>query len=541
MSREPETALQVFRENARCRPNDTQLIYFDTALTMREIDEMSDALAAALAAKGIGTGDRVAAFMQNMPHFVITLLAAWKVGAIFVPVNPMLQGDELKHQLNDCGAVVLVALDVLWPASAKHVVQVTSVHTVIAVSARSMQQRNDGRVLADASVETTTGALDFDELIEKFRGSRPEPQDPVAEDVAFICYTSGTTGEPKGAMCSHRNVVSVAQAIRDVTQINSESRILALAPLFHITGLMVELLPALTSPCPLILSFRFHPEVMLESIREHRPTFAVGPITAYIGLLQSPGFNKEDFETFDRVYSGGAPISQASAKAFEERTGRQLLGAYGMTEATAATHLTPNGKRPPVDPNTGALAVGLPTPGTTVRIVDECGKPVPIGTPGEVVLASPGVISGYWQRPDATAATIRDGVLYSGDIGIVDSDGWLFVVDRKKDLINCSGFKVWPREVEDALYEHPAVMEAAVVGVPDPYRGETIKAYVSLKDPGSIDSAGLIEFLADRLAAYKRPREIEIMASLPKNSSGKILRRVLRDATPSALPTATFN
>ncbi len=541
MSREPVTALQVFRENARRRPNDTQLIYFDTALTVREVDEMSDALAAALAAEGVGSGDRLAAFLQNMPHFVVTLLASWKIGAIFVPVNPMLRPAELQHQLDDCGAVALVALGALWSATARHVVGATNVRTVITVSPRSMQHRNDDRVLADAAMEPTAGVDDFDELIGKFQGSRPQWHVPAADDTAFLCYTSGTTGDPKGAMCSHRNVISVARATCDVTQIDSKSRLLGLAPLFHITGLMVQLLPALMSPCPLLLSFRFHPGVMIDSIREHRPTFAVGPITAYIGLLAHPGFRTEDFAAFDRVYSGGAPISPASARAFEKRTGQQLLGAYGMTEATAATHLTPKGMRAPADPSTGALAVGLPTPGTTVKIVDDDGNPVPVGTSGEVVLSSPGVISGYWRRPEATAATIRDGLLYSGDIGVVDDDGWLFLVDRKKDLINCSGFKVWPREVEDALYEHAAVLEAAVVGVPDPYRGETVKAYVSLKEPHSVIGAELAEFVNDKLAAYKRPREVEVLESLPKNSSGKILRRVLRDSASNSLPTATLD
>lgn len=389
-----------------------------------------------------------------------------------------------------------------------------------------------------AKVETASDTRDFDSLLDEFVGQQPRWHEPSPDDAAFICYTSGTTGPPKGAVCSHRNVLAVARATCKVATIGAHSRVLGLAPLFHITGLMVQLVPALISPCPLVLSFRFQPGVMLDSIREHRPTFAVGPITAYIGLLQDPGFSQSDFASFDRVYSGGAPISPASARSFEERTGKQLLGAYGMTEATAATHLTPKGMRPPVDPDTGALAVGLPTPGTTVSIVDDEGVEVPSGTAGEVVLSSPGVISGYWQNPEATAATVRDGRLYSGDIGVVDDDGWLFLVDRKKDLINCSGFKVWPREVEDALYEHPAVREAAVVGVPDPYRGETVKAYVSLKEPGSIGGAELSDFVSDRLAAYKRPGTIEVLDELPKTSSGKILRRALRDAPPSALPTA---
>lgn len=537
---EPTTTLGAFRENSRSYPDHPQLIYFDTVLTVRQVDELSDALAAALADEGVSAGDRVAALMQNMPHYVLTLLAAWKLGAILVPVNPMLRAAELEHHLNDCGAVVLVALDTLWRDVARDVVAATAVRRVIIARTCGMQSRNDARVLADVVADQAVGTLEFETLLAEYRGRTTQLHYPAPEDIAFLCYTSGTTGAPKGAMCSHHNVISVARATCAVTTVGPHSTVLALAPLFHITGLMVQLVPALISHCPLVLTFRFHPGVMLDSIREHRPTFAVGPVTAYIGLLQDAGFSTSDFAAFDRVYSGGAPISPAAARSFAERTGRQLLGAYGMTEATAATHLTPKGMRPPVDPTTGALAVGLPTPGTSVRIVDDDGNELPAGSPGEVVLSSPGVVSGYWNRPDATAATIRDGLLYSGDIGVVDEAGWLFLVDRKKDLINCSGFKVWPREVEDALYEHPAVLEAAVVGMPDRYRGETVKAFVALKEPGSADAADLSAFVKERLAAYKRPSEMVILDSLPKTSSGKILRRALRDSTTS-LPTAALD
>ncbi|MGV9711008.1 class I adenylate-forming enzyme family protein [Gordonia sp. NPDC003424] len=537
----PTTALTVFRDNARHFPDSVQLVYFDRSLTVAEVDELSDAVAVGLRERGVGPQDRVAAYMQNMPQYVITMLAAWKLGAILVPMNPMLRSGELEHQLNDCGATVLVALATLWRDVARDVVDATPVRHVITAAPRGMQSRNDARLLADESIDVGTDVTDFDDLISRHRGAAPPEYDSAPEDVAFLCYTSGTTGAPKGAKCSHANALAVARATCTVAEIGSDSRILALAPLFHITGLMVQLVPALISHCPLVLSYRFHPSVMLDSIREYRPTFAVGPITAYIGLLQEPTFAKDDFAGFDRVYSGGAPISPASARSFEERTGQQLLGAYGMTEATAATHLTPKGMRPPVDPTTGALAVGLPTPGTSVRIVDDEGNDLPAGQAGEVVMSSPGVISGYWNRPDATAATIRDGWLYSGDIGVVDDEGWLFLVDRKKDLINCSGFKVWPREVEDALYEHPAVLEAAVVGVPDEYRGETVKAYVSLKEAGSVTPEELSAFVGKILAAYKRPSAIEILDDLPKTTSGKILRRTLRDRSANGLPSASLS
>jgi long-chain acyl-CoA synthetase len=331
-------------------------------------------------------------------------------------------------------------------------------------------------------------------------------------------------------MSTHRNVVTQAQSFANWIELGFASRVLGLAPLFHITGMMCQLIPCLVTATPLVLAFRFHPEVLLDAIRRTHPTFAVGPVTAFVGMVQAPSFARGDFGSFERIHSGGAPISPATSRQFFEQTGQRLLGAYGMTEATAATHLGPKGVDAPVDPNSGALAVGIPMPGVTCRIVDDEGAEVPLGTAGEVVLESPGVVSGYWNRPEDSAFTIRDGRLYSGDIGVMDEQGWLYLVDRKKDLIICSGFKVWPREVEDALYEHPAVREVAVVGVPDAYRGETVKAFVSLRPGAEVDANELIAFAGERLAAYKRPAELVVLNDLPKTVSGKILRRALRGA-----------
>lgn len=541
MTPDQKTALETFQDHVRQAPDDPQLTYFDTTLSVRQVDELSDAMARALESFGIAPGARIALFMQNMPHFAITLLAAWKLGAIPVPLNPMLRTTELKHHLDDSGAELLVALDNLWEGVARDVVGSTGVGTVIIASPRSLQHRDDNRLQLEEDVSVTGDVVRFEDLLVRFEGKAPQPRGASLDDVAFLCYTSGTTGPSKGSVSTHRNVVEIARTICEVADLDSDSRVLGLAPLFHITGIMVQLVPALLARSVLILSYRYHPGVMLDSIKEHLPTFSVGPITAYIGLLQHPEFSKEYFRSFDRVYSGGAPISPSTARTFEERTGQQLLGAYGMTEATAATHLTPKGERSPVDPMTGALSVGKAIPGVSVRIIDDAGSDVPNGTPGEVLLSSGGVIAGYWHRPEDTAATIRDGWLHSGDIGVVDDDGWLYLVDRKKDLINCSGFKVWPREVEDALYEHPAVLEAAVIGVPDPYRGETVKAYVSLKEPESVSSDALQDFVRTRLAAYKRPEVIEILDDLPKTSSGKILRRALREEPSNGLSAASLD
>ncbi|MDH6285012.1 class I adenylate-forming enzyme family protein [Prescottella agglutinans] len=534
------SVLDAFRRNAEEYPDSRLVTYFDSVLTFGDVDRLSDAFAVALSERGVRQGDRVAIYMQSCPQYIVCLLAAWKIGAVHVPMNPMLRESELRYHLDDCGALVLVALDSLWEESGRRAVDSTNVQSVITTSAQDMQTRNDIRLFSDARRHTMHDSEDMVELLRSFDGRQPKPFTPEPDDIAFLCYTSGTTGKPKGSMSTHRNVVVLSQVVRDVFELGPASTVLGLAPMFHITGLVVQFAPCLLSRSAVVLTHRFHPDVMLDSIREYRPTHAVGAITAFVALTQATGSTREDWSSFTRIYSGGAPVSPATATAFERFTGHQLLGAYGMTEATGATCLGPAGMSAPVDPSTGALAVGIPIPGTTIRIVDDAGTEVPSGTPGEVVFEGPGVCAGYWNRPEATAETIRSGQLYSGDIGVMNEGGWVFLVDRKKDLINCSGFKVWPREVEDALYENPAVREAAVVGVPDPYRGETVKAFVSIAPGHTATPESLRDFLADRLAAYKRPAVIEILSDLPKTASGKILRRALRP-DPQGLPSAELN
>jgi long-chain acyl-CoA synthetase len=298
--------------------------------------------------------------------------------------------------------------------------------------------------------------------------------------------------------------------------------------LFHITGLICQIVTSLVAPSPLILSYRFEPEVMLDSIREYTPGFALGAVTAFVALTGAESFTRSDFSSFERIYSGGAPVSAATAQKFEAATGCQMHGCFGMTETSAPTIFAPFGIPGRVDPASGALTVGIPSPGTMARIVDDEGNEVSAGESGELVFEGPQVTAGYWNRPEETAAAIRGGRLYSGDVAVMDADGWFYIVDRKKDVIISSGYKVWPREVEDVLNEHPLVIESAVVGVPDDYRGETVKAYVSLRDGAELDPQMLMRFAGERLSAYKRPRTVVILPSLPKTMSGKILRRELR-------------
>ncbi|MGZ4517665.1 MAG: class I adenylate-forming enzyme family protein, partial [Mycobacteriaceae bacterium] len=372
------------------------------------------------------------------------------------------------------------------------------------------------------------GTTDFSEVIARHHGQVPPPVQFGLDDVAFLTYTSGTTGVPKGAMNTHRNVVFTAQVYRDWMGLRADGSIFGMAPLFHITGLIGHVAVSLLTPMPLVLAFRFEPQVVLDALRECRPTFTIGAITALNALIGAPEFSKDAFSSFEVIYSGGAAISPTAEKAFLAATGKQVHNAYGLTETTSPMTATPFGAPSPVDPTSGALSVGVPVPNTIVRIVGDDGADVPLGEVGEIVAQGPQVVAGYWGKPDETAANLPGGALKSGDVGFMNPEGWVFIVDRKKDMINASGYKVWPREVEDVLAEHPAVREAAVVGVPDEKRGETVKAYVSIKPGATVTPEELIAHCKERMAAYKYPRIVVLLDELPKTATGKILRRELR-------------
>jgi long-chain acyl-CoA synthetase len=380
-------------------------------------------------------------------------------------------------------------------------------------------------VLAGVGRRRPSGTSDLVALVERHRNSAPPAADP--DEIAFLTYTSGTTGPPKGAMNTHRNVVFNAQVYRDWIRLGEDDSVFAAAPLFHITGLIGHAAIAMLVPIPLVLFHRFEPGVALEQAERHRPTFTIAAITAFIALLNHPDAETRDLSSLRKVFSGGAPIPAATVEAFEETFGAYIHNIYGLTETTSPSHAVPLDRRAPVDESSGALSVGVPVFNTVVRVVGEDGDELPPGEIGEFVTSGPQVVPGYWEKPEETEHALPGGALKTGDVGFMDGDGWFYLVDRKKDQINASGFKVWPREVEDALYEHPAVAEVAVVGVPDDYRGETVKAFVVLAHDASADE--LIAFARERLAPYKIPREIAFTGDLPKTSTGKILRRALRD------------
>ncbi len=524
----PDT-LAMFAAAVQRTPEAPAIKYFDGRVGFRELDELSDAFAAGLAANGFVVGDRAGLYLQNVPQFLIAMIGIWKAGGIAVAINPMNKGRELDLILQDSGATVLVTLEGLHRDVAGDVVGGTSVRQVITTSELEYQTRDDQRIFGGVERLSGLGTHDMAELLAAHRGQRPPEVTPGPEDVAFLTYTSGTTGPPKGAMTTHRNVVFNAQTYRDWIGIGSDDVVLGVAPLFHITGLIGHIALSLLASAPLVLMFRLDPEATIETVRAERATFTVGSITVFIALMNAPHADKEGLASLTKIYSGGAPIPPSTVTAFQGTFGHYIHNIYGLTETTSPSHAVPLGGQAPVDGASGALSVGVPVYNTVVRIADDDGGDLPPGEVGELVTSGPQVVAGYWNKPDETANAMGGGEFRTGDVGYMDESGWFYIVDRKKDQINAGGYKVWPREVEDALYEHDAVREAAVVGVTDPYRGETVKAFVSMKPGSSADPEELIAFCKERMAAYKYPRQLEVLDEIPKTVTGKLLRRELRN------------
>jgi len=531
LSQDFPDALAMFRATVARAADKPATYYFDGVLTYRDIDAQSDALAAALIARGFKRGDRCALYLQNTPYFLIGMLAAWKAGGITVPINPMNREREIGLLLADARPAALICHDVLYrdvisvlPAEAAALVPAI----VLTTSPLDLQTRDDPRLFAGLERVATPGADDLGAVIAAHAGqSAPDPA-LKSEDIAFLVYTSGTTGLPKGATNTHGNIAYNAQVFRDWIQLEDGVGILALAPLFHITGLVAHLLAAIITASPVTLAYRFDPLVMLEAAAERRPGFTGAAITALMAMMNHAQARPEHLASLTRVYSGGAAIPPAIVDAFSAKFGHYIHNIYGLTESSSPTHAVPQGASAPVDPVSGALSVGVPVPGAYVWIAAEDGTPAPLGEAGEIVSSGPMIVPGYWNKPKETAESMRPDGFRTGDVGFMDADGWFYLIDRKKDMINASGYKVWPREVEDVLYTHPAVREAAVVGVPDEYRGETVKAVVSLKAGATATPAEIIDHCKARMAAYKYPRLLEIIDELPKTVTGKILRRELR-------------
>jgi long-chain acyl-CoA synthetase len=530
------TGLDMFRATVGHGRDAPLVHYFDRSVTAGQIDTMSDALAVEFQRRGAEPGERIAMHLQNIPQVLVTVVAAWKIGAVIVPCNPMLRERELIKILSDSGSRFLVSQDDLYADVARAALPSTAVQHTITTSALEFLDpaAPAPRALAGASRIRHPDTADLVQLADAHRGRLPEPVDITADDVAFMVYTSGTTGEPKAAMNTHQNVVFATSVYERWIGLTRDDRILGLAPLFHVTGLIGHVTLALLTGSPLVLFYRFDAAEACRLTERHRATFTVSAVTAFIALLNHEAMAAHDLSSLTKVYTGGAPTPPGVLADWHGRTGTRIQPMYGLTEATSPTHMTPHGRVPPVDMRTGAVSIGVPVFNTDVRIVTDAGYDAEPREIGELVISGPQIIPGYWQKPKETAASLGGGELRTGDVGFMDEHGWFYLVDRAKDMIVASGFKVWPREVEEVLYLHPAVREAAVIGISDPYRGETIKAVISLK-PGHDASEGEIKaFARERMAAYKYPRVVEIIDDLPKTTSGKIMRRLLQTTTAGA-------
>jgi long-chain acyl-CoA synthetase len=521
--------VELFERGARERPDDPAILYFETAITHRTAAAHAHALAAALRELGLRPGDRVALMLQNVPQMPIAVHAVWLAGGVVTTVNPMNKRRELVHQLADAGVRIAICLEELFPVVAEARAEETPLEHIVTVSGLDLLKAVPP-ALAGHLRHDTPGGIPLMDLLGAHAGARVEGEPPAPDSAALLTYTSGTTGLPKGAINTHRAVVHNAEVMTRWYALGPGDVTVAMAPLFHITGLVCHLATARMSMTPLLLLFRFEAGEILRLIEHWRGTYVIGPLTAFIAMLEHPDFPRRDLTSLTKVASGGAPVYPAVVERWERATGTYLHNSYGLTETAAPSHLVPAAARSPVDPESGALSVGVPVPNTRSKIVDlEDGRDLPPGAVGEIVTQGPGVTPGYWRRPEDSAQAVRDGWLHTGDVGKADADGWFYIVDRIKDMINVSGYKVWPRDVEDVLYQHPEVLEASVVGVPDSYRGETVRAYVALKAGSGATEDELIAHCRGLLAVYKAPRQVRIVDEIPKTPTGKALRRELRE------------
>ncbi|MGD0856831.1 MAG: long-chain fatty acid--CoA ligase [Dehalococcoidia bacterium] len=530
-----KTMIDVVDESCRDKPYRSLFFFKGTRLTYDEFIRRSDSLAAGLVSLGIKKGDRVAMLLPNSPQMVLGFHGIWKAGAIAVPINPLYTEHELEHALKEVDASAVIVLNPFYNA-VKHIQPRTNVKTVIATNIKEYLPGHLGMLFTLARekkegyrISLGSGDVWFQDLLKKYKNSgRPaikvNPSDP-----AVILFSGGTTGTPKGAVGTHGALIMTAMQIHAWLSPSLdpwEDRVMLTMPMFHVFGCVGALGTAMVnhSSCILIPSPRDLTDVV-KSIHKYRPAFMPGVPTFYIGIMNHPlvKSGKVTLKGMKLCIVGAAPLMNEVKKRFESMTGGRLLEGYTMTECMqAATLNTVMGENK-------EGSVGLPLPDVIIRIADaETGEgSLKNGKLGEICFKAPNLMLGYWNQPQETADMVRDGWLYSGDIGYLDEDGNLFLHSRKKEIIKTSGFQVWPREIEEVLHEHPAVMEVGVVGIPDQYQGESVKAWVVLNPGMTCSPEELREHCRTKLAAYKVPKQIEIRGDLPKSQVGKILRRVL--------------
>ncbi len=496
----------MLRESARRAPAKTAVILGETRLGYAQLDELSDRAAISLTAAGVTPGDRVGLQLPNIPQFVIAYFGILKAGGVVVPMNVLLKAPEIEFQLQDSGARILITHGAILDEAAK---------AAEAAAGTSLY------VVTETGAPATGTA--FEALLA---GDPPGPRLAVRSptDPAVIIYTSGTTGTPKGAVLSHLSLYMNADIPGRLFEFNVDDTVVVALPLFHVFGLSSVMNTCILLGGTMSLVPRFEPRAVLELMQRDRVTVFMGVPTMFIALLQAASSADCDLGSLRVAVSGGAPIPAEVIDSFERRFGVPILEGYGLSESSSAATFNISATERKV------YSVGKPIWGISVQIWDADGRPLPPGAGhvGEIVLRGPNIMIGYHNNLEATAKAFAGGWFHTGDLGYLDEDGFMFIVDRIKDLIIRGGYNVYPREVEEVIYAHPAVAEAAVIGVPDPKLGEEVRAIVAVRPGQSVTEAELIEFVKERAAAYKYPRTVEFRDSLPKNATGKILKKELR-------------
>lgn len=529
-----EKPLYAFLEESAKKHDKKKALHFmGKEMSFAEVYQQSKRMARFLQTVGVKKADRVAIMLPNCPQSVISYYGALMAGATVVQVNPLYTERELAYQLNDSGASVLICLDMLLP-TVSAVRPDTSIRNLIVTGIKDylpfpknaiypfLQRKQTKMVI---NLEESEDTHIWDNVMKHSTADYEEVLINPRNDLALLQYTGGTTGYPKGVMLTHYNLVANVQMIQAWLYQSKpgEEVVLGILPFFHVYGMTAVMNLSIMFGSKMILMPKFDSKEVLKTIDKLRPTLFPGAPTIYVGLLNHPDLHKYDLSSIEACISGSAPLPAEVQSEFERVTGGRLVEGYGMSETSPITHANfvwdkrVNG------------SIGVPWPDTEAKIIDmETSEEASIGEVGELAVRGPQVMKGYWNRPEETENVLKeDGWLLTGDLGYMDENGYFYIVDRKKDIIIAGGYNIYPREVEEVLYEHEAIQEAAVAGVPDPYRGETVKAYVVLKDGHAVTEDELDKYCRTKLAAFKVPRIYDFRDALPKTTVGKILRRQL--------------
>lgn len=525
------TMPEALSRAAKNWPDTTSYIYMGKKITYKELEGLVNRFARALKELGVNRGDKVAMLLPNIPEAGIADHAVYRLGAVTSMNNPLYTERELEYQLNDSDATVLITLDLLLPRALK-LKDKTKIKTIIACHINDFLPFPKKQLFPFVKkdmyrkVIPQAGVYEFMDLLNKY------PDSPVEnaarwDDIAALIYTGGTTGASKGAMLTHANISSVIQIFRawfpDLN--DAQESLLGVYPIFHSAGYSVSQNLPFWCGWSCVLVPRPTPEVIVEMLKKFKPTFLPGVPTIYSGLLENKEFCSMDLSFVKGYFAGAAPLPEDTVKRLKELHNANIYDVYGATENTAFATATPWRGKAKIG------TVGVPLPNTDIKIVDlETGeKELRVGESGEICIKGPQVMKGYYKKEEETRKSLRDGWFHTGDIGFFDEDGFLTIIDRIKDMIIGSGFNIYPKEIDEILFDHPKIIEACTIGVPDQYRGESVKAYVVVKEGESLSEKEVIDYCRANLAAYKVPHEIEFIDELPKSAVGKILRRELRD------------